>query len=122
MPLSCANFLGVISGKLGAKGVGVFLDREIVTDSSRIAAPLNPAYKQSEFEFYIQDLQSCLILIPKGAYGRVSHAIRAARTFHVAIAECYWDGQDVVLDLKDRGQLDQRKPVQAQTAKPDDVA
>ena len=51
-----------------------------------------------------------------------SFALRAARTFHIAIAECYWDGKDVVLDLKDRGQLDDRIAVELQTARPDDVA
>src|SRR5438045_125676 len=30
-----------------------------------IAAPLNSAYKQEEFEFYIDDLKSSLALVPK---------------------------------------------------------
>ena len=33
-----------------------------------IAAPLNPAYKQDEFEFYIDDLSSALALVPKDSY------------------------------------------------------
>ncbi|KAI4129638.1 MAG: hypothetical protein LQ338_002121 [Usnochroma carphineum] len=33
-----------------------------------IAAPLNPTYKQDEFEFYIDDLKSSVVLVPKGSY------------------------------------------------------
>lgn len=31
-----------------------------------IAAPLNPAYKQEEFEFYIEDIKSAIVLVPRG--------------------------------------------------------
>ena len=72
-----------------------------------IAAPLNPAYKQDEFEFYISDLSSALILVPKGAIDQDVAAVRAARKYGAAIAECYWDDvkQEVVLDVKDSGKL-----------------
>jgi acyl-CoA synthetase (AMP-forming)/AMP-acid ligase II len=87
-----------------------------------IAAPLNPAYKQDEFEFYIDDVGSALVLVPRGAVDAGSPAVRAARRFGAAVAECYWDGSrgEVVLDVRDRGQLKGRAPVQE--PQPDDVA
>ena len=60
-----------------------------------IAAPLNPGYKQDEFEFYIDDLSSTLVLIPRGAYAQNGPAVRAGRKYQAAIAECYWDGNEV---------------------------
>src|SRR3954453_7335580 len=87
-----------------------------------IAAPLNSAYKQDEFEFYIDDLSSSLALVPKGAFEKVGPAIRAARKYQAAIAECYWDGRAVVLEVKDRGKLKNKKPEKVLQAEPDDVA
>src|SRR5689334_20815618 len=46
-----------------------------------IAAPLNPAYKQAEAEFYIDDLSSSLTLVPKGAYAANAEIVRAARKY-----------------------------------------
>lgn len=70
-----------------------------------IAAPLNPAYKQAEYEFYIDDLNSAIVLIPKDAFSKDGPAVRAARKYNAAIAECYWNGAEVILDLKTRGKL-----------------
>jgi oxalate---CoA ligase len=88
----------------------------------RIAGPLNSAYKQSEFEFYIQDLHSALILVPRGAYAQNGEAVRAAKTFNAAIAECYWDGQEVVLDVKEYGALAKAAPKPILSPLPEDVA
>lgn len=87
-----------------------------------IAAPLNPAYKQDEFEFYIDDIKSALVLVPRGAVAAGSPAVKAARRYKAAIAECYWDSgkAEVVLDVKDRGQLGGHAAVQE--PQPDDVA
>ncbi|KAI0134393.1 peroxisomal-coenzyme A synthetase [Xylariales sp. AK1849] len=89
-----------------------------------IAAPLNPAYKQDEFEFYIEDIKSELVLVPKGAYQANAPAVRAARKFNAAIAECYWDEakKAVALDVKDAGQLKGKGRKEALKAQPDDVA
>jgi oxalate---CoA ligase len=89
-----------------------------------IAAPLNPAYKQDEFEFYIEDVKSAIVLVPRGAFQSDSPAVRAARKFQAAIAECYWDAAkgEVALDVKDLGQLRGGKPQSVLTAQPDDVA
>ena len=87
-----------------------------------IAAPLNPSYKQSEFEFYIEDLNSALALVPRGSFKLDNPAVRAARRYKAAIAECYWDGQDVVLDVKDYGKLKGIDTQSIQIARPGDIA
>lgn len=87
-----------------------------------IAAPLNPAYKQGEFEFYIDDLTSSIVLVPKGQYAEDSAAVRAARKYEAAIAECYRDGSRVVIDVKEKGKLGKVKPQQVLEADPEDVA
>ncbi|KAH7401632.1 hypothetical protein BKA66DRAFT_508127 [Pyrenochaeta sp. MPI-SDFR-AT-0127] len=86
-----------------------------------IAAPLNPAYKQSEFEFYIDDLSSAIALVPKGAFAKDAAAVRAARKYNAAIAECYYNGREVVLDVKETGKL-AGKSAPIESAQPDDVA
>ncbi|AEO63600.1 uncharacterized protein THITE_2109085 [Thermothielavioides terrestris NRRL 8126] len=89
-----------------------------------IAAPLNPAYKQAEFEFYIEDVKSAIVLVPRGAYQSASPAVKAAQRFNAAIAECYWDAakKEVALDVKELGQL-QGKPGQpVLKPEPEDIA
>ncbi|KAK4121324.1 acetyl-CoA synthetase-like protein [Parathielavia appendiculata] len=89
-----------------------------------IAAPLNPAYKQDEFEFYIEDVKSAIVLVPRGAYQAGSPAVKAAQKFNAAIAECYWDAanNEVALDVKNLGQL-QGKPKQpVLKPEPEDIA
>lgn len=86
-----------------------------------IAAPLNPAYKQSEFEFYIDDLSSAIALVPRGAFAQDAAAVRAARKYNAAIAECFYNGQEVVLDVKETGKL-AGKAARMEVAQADDVA
>ena len=85
-----------------------------------IAAPLNPAYKQSEFEFYIDDLSSALVLVPQGLAD--GPAVKAANKYKAAVAECYWNGKEVVLDIKDEGKLKGNGNKTVEKAQPDDVA
>lgn len=87
-----------------------------------IAAPLNPAYKQEEFEFYIDDLSSAIILVPWGSFHQNGPAVCAARNFKAAIAECYWNGHEVVLDIKDSGKLSRETGQEVEKAQPDDTA
>lgn len=87
-----------------------------------IAAPLNPAYKQEEFEFYIDDLSSAIALVPKGAVQTDAAAVRAARKYGAAIAECYWNGNEVVLDVKDKGKLAGKGNQRLEKAQPEDTA
>ncbi len=87
-----------------------------------IAAPLNSAYKQDEFEFYIDDLSSAAALVPKGSFKQDGAAVRAARKYKAAIAECYWNGEEVALDVKDQGKLAGKGNQKVEKAQPDDVA
>ncbi|KAI8963709.1 acetyl-CoA synthetase-like protein [Daldinia sp. FL1419] len=89
-----------------------------------IAAPLNPAYKQDEFEFYIEDIKSAIVLVPKGAYEANAPSVKAARKFNAAVAECYWDNakNEVALDVKDLGQLKGKAKENLLRPQPDDVA
>jgi oxalate---CoA ligase len=88
-----------------------------------IAAPLNSAYKQDEFEFYIDDVKSDIVLVPQGAWAADAPSVRAAKKFNAAIAECYWDGRrgEVVLDVKYLGKL-QGKTERILNPEADDVA
>lgn len=89
-----------------------------------IAAPLNPAYKQDEFEFYIEDVKTALVLVPKGDYEKNSPAVRAAKKFNAAVAECYWDPvkKEVALDVKELGILKGKGSQPVLQAEPDDIA
>ena len=87
-----------------------------------IAAPLNPAYKQEEFEFYISDLNSTLVLVPRGSFQQNEPVVCAARKYNAAIAECYWNGQEVVLDMKNSGRLSGIHGQELQQAQPSDIA
>lgn len=85
-----------------------------------IAAPLNPAYKQSEFEFYINDLSSSIVLVPQGAHARNDAAVRAARTHGAVVAECWLDGSKVILDVKENQK--RRSPQAILRAQAEDTA
>ncbi|CAK1365557.1 putative peroxisomal-coenzyme A synthetase [Cercospora beticola] len=91
-----------------------------------IAAPLNPAYKQDEFEFYIDDLGSAVAVIPRGSYEEDGPAVHAARKYKAAIAEVYWDAASnkIVFDVKEKGKLesDDSEEREVLTAQEDDVA
>ncbi|PQE27007.1 peroxisomal-coenzyme A synthetase protein [Rutstroemia sp. NJR-2017a BVV2] len=87
-----------------------------------IAAPLNSAYKQEEFEFYIDDLKSAVALVPKDSFAKDGAAVRAARKYNAAVAECYWNGKEVVLDVKDEGKLKGKGNQTVEQAQPEDVA
>lgn len=87
-----------------------------------IAAPLNPNYKQDEFEFYIDDLSSALALVPKGAVQQNAPAVRAARKYQAAIAECYLEGGHVIFDVKEPGKLAGKGRQRREEAQPDDIA
>lgn len=93
-----------------------------VTWQRAIAAPLNPAYKQGEFEFYIGDLSSALVVVPRGTFETNGPVVRAARKYKAAIAECYWNGHEVVLEIKDRGSLINKGILTVLEADPEDIA
>lgn len=87
-----------------------------------IAAPLNPAYTQDECEFYLDDLSSAVALVPQNSFDQGGPVVRAARKYHVAIAECYWDGREVVLNVKETGKLAGKGIQPIHEAESEDVA
>lgn len=111
--------IGAFQAKLAALGigskarVGICLPNSLefvvtffaVTWQQGIAAPLNPAYKEEEIDFYLRDLESVAVIVPEGAYQQDSAAVRSAKKIKAAIAECRWDGSTIVLDVKDNGRL-----------------
>ena len=70
-----------------------------ITTQQGIAALLNPAYKENELDFYLDDVDPVMVIVPKGAYDTNSDSVRAAKRHGLRIAECYWDGNEVVLDV-----------------------
>lgn len=130
----CASF----QRKLAALGIGhaapvsialinsyEFVVSFLATSFQRaIAAPLNPAYKQDEFEFYIEDVKSAIVLVPRGAWDANAPSVKAAKKFNAAVAECYWDSAkgEVALDVKFPGQLKGKSQEKVLKAQPDDVA
>ena len=87
-----------------------------------IVAPLNPGYKQEEFEFYIDDMDVALILIPKGAHEQGGPVVAAAKKRGTAIAECYWDGEKISISLKDKGELAAQGRQETAVAQEEDIA
>lgn len=87
-----------------------------------IAAPLNPGYKQEEFEFYIDDIDVTLVLVPRDSYEKGGPVVAAAVRRGAAIAECYWDGEKVTLDVKKKGRLAGKESQDFATAQAEDVA
>lgn len=120
--------IGVTKGSPVSIAVGnsyEFIVSFLATSWQRgIAAPLNPAYKREEFEFYIEDIQSAIVLVPRGAYADNSPAVQAAKRFNAAIAETYWDDslKEVALDVKDVGGLRGKGREQVLKPEADDVA
>lgn len=70
-----------------------------------IAAPLNPAYKQDEVEFYIDDLGAAAGIVPHGAHEKHLPAVRAATKYEAAVVEfCCLDDR-MMFDVKEKGKL-----------------
>ncbi|KAL8911875.1 MAG: hypothetical protein Q9172_007597 [Xanthocarpia lactea] len=87
-----------------------------------IAAPLNPAYKEQEVQFYIDDLGAAAIVVPRDAYQQGSTTVLAARKRNAAVIECYTDDGQVRLDVKELGGLDGKGKKEVEEAREEDVA
>lgn len=63
-----------------------------ITNSSRIAAPLNPNYTKTEFDFYFEDLKASAVIINKNEHLNPDLAVvQSARQFQVLMVEVFWD-------------------------------
>src|SRR5262245_18330426 len=99
VPLSYGALRELVAGtvaELNARGIGsndrvaIMLDNGPAMAAAFLgiaagatAAPLNPAYRAEEFEFYLTDLRARLLVVGKGKY---SPAIEVASRLGVAIA------------------------------------
>ncbi|GME65681.1 AMP-dependent synthetase/ligase [Neofusicoccum parvum] len=87
-----------------------------------VAAPLNFDYKQSEFEYYLEDLDAAVLLVPWGSIDRNIDAVRAARTRGVRVVEVSFNGGEIVFSAQTKttvGGVSRLKDLHAQ---PDDIA
>ena len=87
-----------------------------------ICAPLNPAYKRDEFNFYFNDLHANLAIVPKGATAQNCEVIQASRNCQVEIAEVYWNGEDVILEITDSNGNGSRENAKIMQPEEEDVA
>lgn len=71
---------------------------------------------------YIDDLSSAVALVPKGSFAQDAAAVRAARKYKAAIAECYYNGKEVVLEVKEKGKLAGKENQSVEQAQPGDIA
>ncbi|MDQ6692467.1 MAG: AMP-binding protein, partial [Candidatus Dormibacteraeota bacterium] len=68
----------------GAEAIVLFLAAAAVGT----AAPLNPAYKEEEFSFYLSDVAARALIVPPGA----AAPARAALPAGVALLEAHFEG------------------------------
>ncbi|KAI4226133.1 MAG: hypothetical protein LQ349_006932 [Xanthoria aureola] len=87
-----------------------------------VAAPLNPAYKEQEVQFYLDDLDAAAVVVPQGACQQGSAAVLAARNRNVAVIECYTKDRDVCLDVKEIGGLEGKGEREVEDPREEDVA
>ena len=86
------------------------------------AAPLNPAFKQDEVGFQLDDVAAAAILVPKDGYRKDAAIVLAARQHNIAIIECYLHEANIVLDVKEKGKLGGRGGFNVEEPLEDDVA
>jgi acyl-CoA synthetase (AMP-forming)/AMP-acid ligase II len=82
------------------------------------SAPLNPAYRQQEFEFYLADLQAKALIVP---HDSDSPATAAARGLGVQVLELCPDAGTAAGLFYLRG-IGRRRAIPADLAEPEDVA
>ncbi|KAL8776425.1 MAG: hypothetical protein Q9213_008281 [Squamulea squamosa] len=87
-----------------------------------IAAPLNPAYKEQEVQFYLDDLDAAAVVVPRDACQQGLPAVLAARKRNAAVIECYTEGGEVKFAAKELGGLDGKERREVEDAREDDVA
>ena len=93
-----------------------------VISQRAIAAPLNPTYQQAEFDFYIKNISSKLVIVPGESYEETSPVLRAAKKHGAAIAGCVWNDGEVRLDFVYVGRLHGLESENILKAQDEDVA
>lgn len=90
-----------------------------------VSAPLNPAYKQSEVEFYLDDTKAGLIVLHAGAVKGGSAAALAAQKLQIPIVEVGVDaasGHVVLTQPNSTTALPRADAAALRQARPEDVA
>ncbi|CAG61482.1 uncharacterized protein GVI51_K06699 [Nakaseomyces glabratus] len=57
------------------------------TMDAKVGAPLNSNYKEKEFDFYLGDLKTSSICVPKGTVGTNAEVLKSAKNFNCFIIE-----------------------------------
>lgn len=84
-------------------------------------APLNPAYRQAEFEFYLTDLNAKALVVEAGSS---SPALEVAKAFAIPVLEVTTSADAPVglFDLVARGEMASHTAINGGYAGPDDIA
>ncbi|KAI8377412.1 uncharacterized protein BYT42DRAFT_343638 [Radiomyces spectabilis] len=87
-----------------------------------ISSPLNPSYTEDEFNFYLEDAKSTVMIVPPGSVKANIPAVRAARKQGALIVEVHWNGQEMEVNVTSPVRSDARRALGAFQPQPDDVA
>ncbi|KAJ2591288.1 hypothetical protein IWW49_001606, partial [Coemansia sp. RSA 1797] len=81
---------GTVLSSLLPNGLTCLLVFLATTLQRATAAPLNPAMKQSEIEFYLEDAQSKVLIVPENT-DEQSDGVQAARKLNVPVWTAGWE-------------------------------
>lgn len=90
-----------------------------------IASPLNPAYTEDEFNFYLEDAKSTIMILPRGALNeRVNPAVLAAQKQGAIVVEVHWNGKEIEVNAGVPSSLknEPHRTIDTFTPKPDQPA
>lgn len=66
-----------------------------------VASPLNPAYTEDEFNFYLEDAQSSIMILPRGALNEKNNAaVKAAQKQGAIVVEIHWNGTSMEINAR----------------------
>ncbi|KAJ2741907.1 hypothetical protein H4S06_005810, partial [Coemansia sp. BCRC 34490] len=82
--------VGTVVSSLLPNGLACLLVFLATTLQRSVAAPLNPAMKQEEIEFYLEDADSKVLIVPEGT-SQDSEGVRAARKLGVTVWTVGWN-------------------------------
>ncbi|CEG67836.1 Putative YBR222Cp-like protein (Fragment) [Rhizopus microsporus] len=90
-----------------------------------MASPLNPAYTEDEFNFYLEDAKSSVLVLPKGALNQEKNpAILAAKKQDVFVVEMHWNGSQMEINAHAPSEFSQQphRQIHSFNPKPDEPA
>lgn len=90
-----------------------------------VASPLNPAYTQDEFDFYLEDAKSTIMILPKGALNEKNNpAVLAAQKQGIIVVEVHWNGTGIEVNARVPSDLagEPHRTIETFSPKPDEPA